>query len=163
VEKSYYLHRLVAVAFLANPQGKPQVNHLSGEKRNNSVMNLSWATRKENAAHAASMGLIVHGERHHSAKLTSGQVAQIRSEMAGEKGHKRASKVRELAARYGVSPSTIYRVVSGQTWKQSLPNQQHEAVKSSGGQPGRSGEVHSCGGAAIVPLVDRQLGEGASV
>ena len=83
VEKCFYLHRLVAVTFIANPEGKPQVNHLSGVKSDNSVVNLDWATRKENAAHAASMGLIVHGERHHSAKLTSGRVAQIRSEMAG--------------------------------------------------------------------------------
>jgi len=163
VPQFFYLHTLVAVAFIPNPQGKPQVNHISGDKTDNSVMNLGWATREENNAHAARTGLMAHGERVHTAKLKSDQVTQIRSEMAGEKGHKRASKVRELAARYGVSPSTIYRVVSGQTWKQSLPNQQHEAVKSSGGQPGRSGEVHSCGGAAIVPLVDRQLGEGASV
>lgn len=148
VEKCSYLHRLVAVAFLANPEGKPQVNHLSGVKSDNSVMNLDWATRKENAAHAASMGLIVHGERHYYAKLTSGQVAQIRSEMAGEKGHKRADKVRELAARYGVSRSTIRSVASGRTWKHCLPKRQDETLKATGGQleqlEGVDGQVGAC-------------------
>ncbi len=134
VEKYFYLHRLVAVAFIANPRGKPQVNHLSADKTDNSVMNLDWATRKENAAHAVGMGLIVHGERHHSAKLTSGQVAQIRNEMEGEKGHKRADKVRELAARYGVTRSTIRQVASGRTWKHCLPKQQDETLKATGGQ-----------------------------
>lgn len=103
VEKCFYLHRLVAVTFIANPLGKPEVNHLSAEKTDNSVMNLDWATKRENAAHAAGMGLILHGEQVHTAKLTSERVAQIHTEIAGVKGHKRADKVRELAARFGVT------------------------------------------------------------
>jgi hypothetical protein len=151
------------VAFIPNPQGKPQVNHLSGNKMDNSVMNLDWATKQENVAHATGMGLMAHGEQVHTAKLTCGQVTQIRSETAGEKGHQRASKVRELASQYGVSQSTIYDIVSGRTWKQSLPNQQHEAVKSPSGELKRSEEVESQVDSSIVPLVDRQIGEGASV
>ena len=70
-----------------------------------------------------------NGEGHYSAKLTSGQVAQIRNEMEGEKGHKRADKVRELAARYGVSRSTIRTVASGRTWKHCLPKERNEDPK----------------------------------
>ena len=49
--KKLYLHRIIATAFIDNPEGKPCVNHIDENKLNNDLSNLEWCTAKENNVH----------------------------------------------------------------------------------------------------------------
>jgi hypothetical protein len=55
--RTYALHRLIALAFIENPQNKEQVNHIDGNKINNRVDNLEWVTNSENQLHKFHIGL----------------------------------------------------------------------------------------------------------
>lgn len=61
--KLNYVHRLVAQAFILNPDSLPEVNHIDGNKQNNIISNLEWVTRVGNVAHAISTGLKVYDNR----------------------------------------------------------------------------------------------------
>ena len=76
--KNHYVHVLVAKAFIPNPEGKRQVNHINGDKADNRVENLEWLTPSENIHHAFETGLSKRGCEHGRAKFTAEQVREIR-------------------------------------------------------------------------------------
>lgn len=57
VEKRLFVHRLVAEHFIPNPENKPEVNHLFGDKNDNRASMLAWATPLENTTHSIKTGL----------------------------------------------------------------------------------------------------------
>lgn len=109
-------NRLVAEAFIPNPENKPTVNHIDGDKTNNNVDNLEWATKKEQMEHAYRLGLKkpVSGVHHGSSALTEEQVKEIRRIY---KGHSKEFGMKALAKKYNVSTATIDKCVRGITYK----------------------------------------------
>jgi hypothetical protein len=107
------IHRLVASAFIPNPDAKEQVNHKDGNKKNNCVENLEWVTAAENQAHAFATGLKVmpKGVEHYCAKLTPELVRKVR--FLKKLGYSQVAIGKEV----GVSQGYVWKIVSGKTWK----------------------------------------------
>ena len=61
-QKSFYVSRLVAQAFILNPDNKPEVDHLDGNSENNHVSNLKWVNRTENTRHEIATGIVNRSE-----------------------------------------------------------------------------------------------------
>ena len=107
--------RLVAKAFVPNPDGKPNVNHKNGQKADDRASNLEWVTKAENIQHAFDTGLQqpvrTYGERHGRTKLTTAQVIEMRKRrLAGE-------KTTALARAFNTTTTCVSHICTGQTWK----------------------------------------------
>lgn len=114
--KTHSVHRLVAEAFIPNPYNKPQVNHKNGNKHDNRIQNLHWATEQENSMHAYVNGFTkkprtMKGEAHGMSKVTRNDVLQIRS--VYEQGW---ATYKELGNAYGMTDVAIRFIVIGKNW-----------------------------------------------
>lgn len=110
--KNHHIHRLVLLAFGAPANGKTDVNHIDGNKLNNALTNLEWASRSENMRHAMRIGLWSSvGERNPQAKLIPADVKAIRT-MA-----KRGEKTSRIAELYSVCRATINDITAGRKWR----------------------------------------------
>ena len=132
-KKAYLVHRLVAEAFIPNPENKPQVNHIDANKLNNNVSNLEWVTPGENRRHAIRMGLIPKHYQNHGVHITrntrksSMATLRIKRNMTQcqvakaigvttayisqlEHGHRpRADKLKALAELYGCTIDELFK------------------------------------------------------
>lgn len=113
--KTVTLHRLVATAFLGNPDNLPQINHKDGNKENNHVGNLEWISQAGNQQHARRTGLYKNqrrGEGVWLSKLDESKVKEIR-----QKYVPRLYGFRKLAIEYGVDYRAIWSVIHRETWR----------------------------------------------
>lgn len=106
------VHRLVAIAFIPNPDNKAQVNHKDGNKQNNNDWNLEWNTPGENQIHAYANGYkCQNGEKNHRHKLNDEAIIQIRKIWAeGNTTHQK------IADTYKVSRENISMILRNETW-----------------------------------------------
>jgi hypothetical protein len=105
-----YVHRLVAEVFLPSEPCKNEINHIDGDKTNNSVSNLEWVTHAQNHQHAARCGLSA------KATLTPTQVIEIKQLL-----DKRIA-IKAIADMYGVTYSAVSHIKHGRSWTHVLNN-----------------------------------------
>ena len=105
--KQYAKHRVVAEAFIPNPEGKPFINHIDGNKQNNKVENLEWCTQSENIKHAYCNNLQPRGLSTYTGKFTAEQREKIKEQWdSGQYSQ------RELGRIYGVSHTCIGSIIN---------------------------------------------------
>ena len=100
IKKTLSIHRLVAYYFIENPENKPYVNHLDGNKTNNNVNNLEWCTAQENNIHARMNGLLCQEKPIIAKNIITGEEIPFKS-------------ISEAGALLGINKGTIHKVLSG--------------------------------------------------
>ena len=114
--KGFMVHKLVANAFVPNPDNKPCVNHINHDPFDARAANLEWCTHRENTMHAYLAGRLPvphpgHGVHNHDAKLTDDDVRKIRKMSATGLSNARVAKV------FGIDRSIVSRIKNGHSWK----------------------------------------------
>jgi len=117
-KKNYSLHRLVAIAFINNPENKPEVNHKDGNKLNNHVSNLEWCTMSENAIHAYRTGLLKVSEKAISLtvarnKLRKGLNHKLSKQVINTVNGKVYECISDLRKELGLSHTYVAAMLSG--------------------------------------------------
>lgn len=107
------VHRLVAKAFIPNPDNKPVVNHKDGDKMNCAASNLEWMTYSENTLHSFKNGLQkkIFGDKNYITKIKDQDVLKIRELINQGETNKEIAKI------YAVNPSQISRIKNGKRRK----------------------------------------------
>lgn len=125
--KVHSIHRLVAKAFCSNPDCKPYVNHIDGNKTNNNADNLEWVTASENSRHAVENGLQVPSEKQKQVasaqafkmgmanrNITMDEARQIRTR------RNNGEMLKSLANEYGVSLAVASNIVRNISYKEAV-------------------------------------------
>ncbi|MFO1442814.1 NUMOD4 motif-containing HNH endonuclease [Bacillus sp. Bva_UNVM-123] len=109
--KTFRVHRIVAEAFLKNPKGLPEVNHINGKKNDNRVINLEWVSSRDNSIHSYDNGLNHSGEKHPNSTMTNSQVIEIKKRTANK------DRLVDISRDMKVSIKAVEFINQGRTWK----------------------------------------------
>lgn len=126
--KKLYVHRMVALTYLPNPENKPQVNHKDSDRLNNHVDNLEWCTSSENNKHAYAEGNNepLRGSKANGAVLKEEQVLEIYHKML------KGVSLKQIHEETGIDKSTLGHIKRRSTWEHltgHLPSVEVRALK----------------------------------
>lgn len=114
--RNFYLHKLLANAFLEQKEEETAVIHLNHEKTDNRISNLKWVTHKERYAHQKTSPLDIKrrtsGERHYT-KLTYAEAKILKKKLLDPN---RRTRLKVLAKQFGVSEMQLHRIKTGENW-----------------------------------------------
>lgn len=109
---AYYVHRLVALAYIPNINEYEQINHIDNNRSNNCVSNLEWTTQQLNIKHKIDQDRQAKGLKHGQCKLSENDVLEIRQKYSSGEVSQRF-----LAAKYSVDQGLIWRIIHRKIWK----------------------------------------------
>ncbi len=101
--KTLFVHQLVGILFIENPESKPFINHINGVKTDNRVVNLEWCTCKENINHAVQSGL--WSRKTITTSDTADTIRDMRNSLS----------IREISKEVGVSAHVVSNILNGRT------------------------------------------------
>lgn len=113
--RNHRVHRLVARAFVPNPNDKPNINHIDCNTTNNAAENLEWCTQAENLEHSRRLGRMpqcFRGVRNNRSKLSDENVRAVRALYAAG-----GRTLLSIASEFGVSERAIGAVVRRQSYR----------------------------------------------
>ena len=134
--KHLLLHRLLAIAFIPNPENKPCIDHINTDRTDNHIENLRWVTNKEN--HNNPLSLINHANASRGRVVSEEQKKRQSEKMKGRyKGNKWGSKkiiqltldgnfvrewdsIKDAADSFGVTSSAIWNCLNGKSQVKSI-------------------------------------------
>jgi hypothetical protein len=108
--KHFYIHDLVAAAFIGEKPKGASVNHKNGVKRDNRPDNLEYVSHAENMRHAAFACLMTRGEEHPAHKMTEDGVRTLRADRDNGLSYSK------LAKKHGISIATAYQIAQRKYW-----------------------------------------------
>ena len=108
VQKNFYLHKIIIKSFLG--ESNLQVNHIDGNKKNNSINNLEYVTSSQNMYHATRVLNKRSKENHWNSKLKSADILEIK------KLKNLGLTQKAIAEKFNVSRITICNILNNKTW-----------------------------------------------